>query len=76
MENVIKQIKNNKQLKGEYKVENTPVKVTGVGPEALKILVLEPSRFTVKPVWKQQWINFKDDSGEEFTRKLYNEMLK
>lgn len=76
MENVIEQIKNNKELKGNYKVENIPIKVIGVGEKALKILVLEASKFTVKPVWKQQWINFKDDSGEEFTRKLYNEMLK
>ncbi len=76
MENVIEQIRNNKQLKGEYKVENTPVKVIGVGGKALNVLVLEASKFTVKPIWKQHWINFKDDSEKEFTRKLYNEMLK
>lgn len=76
MENIIEQIKNNKELKGNYKVENIPIKVIGVGEKALKILVLEASKFTVKPVWKQQWINFRDDSEKEFTQKLYNEMLK
>lgn len=76
MENVIEKIKNNKELKGEYKVENTPVKVIGVGPNALKVLVLEASRFTVKPIWKQHWINYKTDSEKPFTKKLYDEMLK
>lgn len=76
MENVIEQIRNNKQLKGEYKIENTPVKVIGVGGTALKVLVFEASKFTAKPIWKQHWINFKNDSEKEFTRKLYNEMLK
>ena len=76
MENVIEQIRNNKQLKGEYKIENTPVKVIGVGGAALKVLVFESSKFTSKPIWKQHLINFKDDSEKEFTRKLYNEMLK
>ena len=61
MENIIEQIKNNKELKGEYRIENTPVKVVGVGGKALKVLVLEASKFTVKPIWKQYWINFKDD---------------
>ena len=73
--NAIEQIKNNKQLKGEYKVENTPIKVIGVGAKALKVLVFEASRFTFKPVWKQHWINFETDDTD-FTRKLYKEMLK
>ena len=74
--NVIEQIRNNKNLKGEYKVNNTVVKVIGVGGKALNVLVLEPSRFTSTPVWKQHWINFQKDSNMEFTRKLYDEMLK
>ena len=73
--NVIEQIKNNKELKGEYKVENTPIKVIGVGGKALKVLVLEPSKFTSKPIWKQYWINF-NDTPTEYTKKLYKEMLK
>ena len=76
MNNIISKIQNNKSLKGEYKVNNTIVKVIGVGGKALNVLVLEPSRFTSSPVWKQHWINFQKDSGEEFTRKLYDEMLK
>ena len=76
MDNIVEKIRNNKQLKGEYKVESTPVKVIGIGGAALKVLVFEASRFTTKPIWKQHWINFKDDSEKEFTRKLYHEMLK
>ena len=76
MDNIIEKIRGNKKLKGDYKINNTPVKVIGIGNKALKILVLEPSRFTSKPVWKQQWINFSKDSSEELTQKLYNEMLK
>lgn len=73
--NAIEQIKNNKSLKGEYKVENTPVKVVGVGGKALKVLVFEASKFTKTPIWKQFWINFETDDTD-FTRKLYQEMLK
>ena len=73
--NVIEQIKNNKELKGTYKIENTPIKVIGIGGKALKVLVLEPSKFTSKPIWKQYWINFNDETTE-YTKKLYNEMLK
>ena len=73
--NVIEKIRNNKELKGEYKVENTPVKIVGIGNKALKVLVFEPSKFTSKPVWKQYWINF-SDTPTEYTKKLYNEMLK
>ena len=76
MDNVIEKIRNHKELRGEYKVENTPVKVIGIGEKALKVLVFESSKFTSKPIWKQHWINFKDDSEKEFTRKLYREMLK
>ena len=76
MDNIIEKIRNHKELKGEYKVENTPVKVIGIGGKALKVLVFESSKFTSKPIWKQHWINFKDDSEKEFTRKLYHEMLK
>lgn len=76
MNNIVEKIRNNKELKGEYKVENTPVKVIGIGGTALKVLVLESSKFTSKPIWKQYWINFKNDSEKEFTRKLYHEMLK
>ena len=70
MNNIVEKIRNNKELKGEYKVENTPVKVIGIGGAALKVLVFESSKFTSKPIWKQHWINFKDDSEKEFTRKL------
>ena len=73
--NVIEKIRNNKELKGEYKVENTPVKVIGIGGKALKVLVFEPSKFTNTPIWKQYWINF-SDTPTEYTKKLYNEMLK
>ena len=76
MNNIVEKIRNNKELKGEYKVENTPVKVIGIGGAALKVLVFESSKFTSKPIWKQHWINFRDDSDKEFTRKLYHEMLK
>ena len=51
MNNIIEKIRNNKELKGEYKVENTPVKVIGIGGAALKVLVFESSKFTSKPIW-------------------------
>ena len=38
MDNIIEKIRNNKTLKGEYKVENTPVKVIGIGGTALDIV--------------------------------------
>lgn len=65
------------ELKKEYKVENTPVKVIGVGPKALNVLVLEASRFCCTPVWKQHWINYKKDVPEkEYAKKLIDEMVK
>lgn len=76
MENIISKIQGNKSLKGEYKIENTPVKVVGVGNKALKVLIFEASKFTSTPVWKQYWIRFKEDSSKELTKKLYQEMLK
>lgn len=68
----IETIINNKKARGEYRVDNTPVKVIGVGPEALKILVLESSKFTATPVWKQQWINFRKDCEEKSTQDLFD----
>lgn len=61
---LVKEHKNS--LKGEYKVDEAlvPVKVVGIGPKALKVLVFEASSFTAKPVWKQHWINYKEDVGK------------
>lgn len=71
---MIEQIRNNKSLKGTYALENTQVKVIGVGDKALKVLVFETSKFTSKPIWKQYWINFDDDHTEP-TKKLFKKML-
>ena len=60
-------LKNKGNLKGEYKIDNTKIKVIGIGPKALKVLVFEPSKFVKKPCWKQQWFNYDDltDSGKD-----------
>ena len=80
LESKISLVKENKaQAKGEYKVGKTltPVKVVGVGPKALKILVFEASRFTKKPCWKDQFVNYKEDiPSQEMAQLLLDEMVK
>lgn len=66
------------EVKGEYKVgpTRTPVKVVGVGPKALKILVFEASRFTKKPCWKDQFVNYAEDiPSQEMAQLLLDEMV-
>lgn len=71
-----------KDLKGqEFKVDEArvPVKVVGMGDKALKVLVLEGSKFHAKPVWKQSWINYTADiieGGAPRAIMLINEMVK
>lgn len=67
------------EIKGQkFKVGEglTPVKVVGIGPQALKVLVYEASRFTKAPVWKDQFINYKDDMEKEYSQLLLKEMVK
>lgn len=80
MNNKISLVKDHKdELKKEFKVGSTrtPVKVIGIGQQALKVLVFEASRFTAVPVWKQHWINFdKDVPKSEMAQELIDEMVK
>ena len=69
-------------LKGkEFKVDEArvPVKVVGMGDKALKVLILEASKFHSKPVWKQSWVNYETDvlSGKApRAEMLIDEMVK
>lgn len=65
-------------LKNEYKVDEArvPVKVVGIGPKALKVLVFEASKFTCKPVWKQYWLRYKEDAEAPRFQLLIDEMVK
>lgn len=71
-------VKEHKELKGEYKVDEArvPVKVVGIGPKALKVLVFETSKFTCKPVWKQYWLRYKEDAEAPRFQLLIDEMVK
>lgn len=73
--NTIELIKDNKEFcKQEFKVDNTIIKVIGIGPKALKVLVQEPSRFVTKPIWNQTWFKYNEltDDG----KRLIDEMVK
>lgn len=73
--NYIELIKNNKEFcKQEFVVDNTTVKVIGIGPKALKVLVQEPSKFVNTPIWNQTWFKYNDLT--DIGKKLVNEMVK
>lgn len=63
-------IANKETCKGEYKINNTIIKVIGIGPKSLKVLVQEPSKFVKTPVWNQTWFKYNDmtDLGKDLVR--------
>ena len=75
---LVNRSENKKKLKKLYKIGEglTQVKVIGIGPKAIKILVYEASRFTVGPVWKQHWVKYhKDIEEKEYAQLLFKAMV-
>lgn len=63
------------KVKKEYTIDNTKVKVIGVGFKSIKVLALEPSKFTKFPCWKQHWIKFATDLEKESSKLLLKAMI-